>query len=93
VDKSRTSSSATLSAVVLDLTCNRCRKPLRADTAVSFAIEVVVGERVVERLQFFDLHPACARLVGEPELNKRAKKYRRREGVSVRSGLAANLKG
>jgi hypothetical protein len=73
-----------------ELLCNRCKTRLLAESAVSVVVEVRIGRRMVERLQFFDLHRACANLAVGPEINKRKKKYVARDVVSVRHELAAN---
>jgi hypothetical protein len=71
------------------LLCNRCRNPLVEESAASVVVEVVAAGRVVERLQFFDLHRACANLAIGPEISKRKKKYARRP-VVVRHEIVAN---
>jgi hypothetical protein len=71
------------------LLCNRCKTPLLAESAASVVVEVLAGGRLVERLQFFDLHRACANLAVGPELSKRKKKYARRD-VVVRHEVVVN---
>ena len=71
------------------LLCNRCKTQLLAESAVSVVVEVLAAGRVVERLQFFDLHRGCANLAVGPEINKRKKKYAARD-VTIRHELAAN---
>lgn len=71
------------------LLCNRCKTRLLAESAVSVVVEVLAAGRVVERMEFFDLHRACANLAVGPEINKRKKKYARRE-VVVRHEVVAN---
>jgi hypothetical protein len=74
---------------VNELSCLRCKSRLLAESAVSVVIEVAISGRVVERLQFFDLHPACARLAASPEINRRKRKYAQRS-VEIRHMLVTN---
>jgi hypothetical protein len=74
---------------VEELSCNRCKTRLLAESAATAIVEVLAAGRVVERLQFFDLHRSCANLAVGPEINKRKKKYARRD-VVVRHEVVAN---
>ena len=64
-----------------DLTCTRCSTKLSAESAVSFLVEVLMAGRIVERLQFFDFHPSCAKLAVAVETQKRRDKYQEREAT------------
>ena len=64
-----------------DFACTRCSGRLAAESAVSIVIEVLIGDRVVERLQLFDFHPSCAKFAVGPEMRKRQIKYQEREAT------------